>query len=55
MSKYSERLEIYKAKRDAYNDEFTISGSGCLFHNEREFNNFSDVDDDPINSLEAIF
>lgn len=55
MSKYSELLEIYRAKRNDYNPEFTISGSGCLFHNDDEFNKFSDVDDDPINSLEAKF
>ena len=55
MSKYSELLKLYKTKRDAYNDEFTISGSGCLFRSKDDFNKFSDVDDDPINSLEAKF
>jgi len=55
MSKYNELLRIYKAKRNDYNPEFIMSGSGCLFHNIDEFKQFSDVDDDNHNSLEAIF
>ena len=55
MSKYSELLKIYKAKRDDYNPEFKLSGSGCFFHDVEEYKKFSDVDDDPLNSLEAKF
>ena len=55
MSKYKELLRIYKKKQDDYNPEFVLSGSGCLFHDVDEFKQFSDVDDDSINSLEAVF
>lgn len=55
MSRYSELLKVYKSKRDELNPEYVISGSGCFFHSLEEFEQFSDVDDDKIHSLEAVF
>lgn len=51
VSKYSERLKIYKSKNEDLNPPYTFSGSGCFFHNIEELKQFSDVDDDKDDSI----